>query len=147
VVLAAALSGCGGDERTKADFVAEADALCGAANGRLEQLGALKPSMFTDSDARHALERWFSGFVQALDLNVEELRGLEQPAGEAEALTVVLFEPRERVLSHARETLALVRANGTPVASSRGLDLVDAIDDAQLPAAQYGFADCSEIRR
>lgn len=142
-----ALAGCGEDGRTKADFIAEADAYCATANGRLDQLGALKPSMFTDSTARHALERWFSGFVQTLDQNVEDLRSLGQPDGEAEALSAALFEPRERVLTYASETLALVRANGTPVPSSRGLELIDAIDDAQLPAAQYGFADCSEIRR
>ncbi len=94
------MAGCGADERTKADFIADADTSCAATNAQLRQLGALKPSMFVDSDARHSLERWFSGFVVALEQSVSDLRGLERSEGEDAALARVLFEPRDRVQAH-----------------------------------------------
>ena len=143
LVLAA---GCAGDDgRTKGDFVAEADALCGAANSQLAGLGPLRPELFAVSEQRRGLERWFSGFVQTLGDNVAELRALQQPDGDENALVRALFTPRERVLSYASETLALIRANGTPVASSRGDELRGAISAAHAPAIDYGFVDCAEI--
>ena len=143
LVLAA---GCAGDDgRSKDGFIADADALCGAASAQLAGLGPLRPALFEASEQRRGLERWFSGFVQTLGDNVAELRALERPEGEEGALGSALFGPRERVLSHASETLALVRANGTPVASSRGDELRAKIAAARAPAIDYGFEHCAEI--
>ena len=140
------VTGCARDDgRSKADFIADADAACAAANVRIAGLGPLRPALFAVSEQRRGLERWFSGFVQTLGDNLAELEALVPPDDDDGELDRALFDSRERVLSHASETLALVRANGTPVASSRGVGLGEAISAVRDPALAYGFEDCAQI--
>jgi hypothetical protein len=135
-VLAAALSGCGFDDKlTRKGFVEAGDALCGEAIGRafFELQGAPSTAAGLDEDGIRTLASGYSSIADGV--NGLELR--EEDEEMRDAIVTRYTEVADRIDAAADDAAA-----GDPGASA---EAIAAIEDLRPFAAQlrdYGFRAC-----
>jgi hypothetical protein len=134
-LLAAAACGGSSGTLTKAEFIEQADNLCGAANDELDAL----PEPKTPEELRTALDKGVSRTRKLLS----DLRALNEPEADEQALEEIYSLVERSIAKLDEADAAFATGNVTAVdgivQAGQGL-----LDQANAASKTYGFKDCSE---
>ena len=131
-------SGGSGGGLSKEEYIAEADALCKAADRRETEAGA--PGATLDAIKPSVLE----DMVANLTETVADLRQLEAPEGDEDAVAKIVSD-LERVLSARADQLAATRANDSRAEDEAQNEFVTASTDLGASAGAYGLTHCQTL--
>jgi hypothetical protein len=136
VAAVVALAGCGGggdDRLTKAEYIAQADAICQEANAKIEALGA--PETLADLAAMGQQS------VQISEQQLAKLRALRPPA-EDEATLNGAYDLVEQQIGITKQLVAAARAKDMDRINSLVAQGNDITKQAGKIAGDYGLRQC-----
>jgi hypothetical protein len=134
MVSAVAGAGCGGEDAglSKAEFIAEADAICAVQQEQLDAVTALQ-------DPERESER-----VAISEKTLDDLRALPPPQGD-EAAVDEIFSGFERSTALTADYVDARRAGDADAADAAMSDAGVVLAEAVSAAGQYGFKTCTHF--
>jgi len=138
----ALLAACGDEGVSKSEFAAKADAICADANTQraaMQEPGLLSPPYQYAEIARYS-ETLGDAYASAL----RDLKALETPEGDADAVTEILAS-FERGAGMSDEWVAASEAASTSDGTDAYFAWIQAASEGQRLAAEYGLEACTQF--
>jgi hypothetical protein len=138
----ALLAACTGEGVSRSEFTAKADAICADANTQraaMQEPGLLSPPYQYAKIARYS-ETLGTAYASALT----DLRALETPAGDAEAVTEILAS-FDRGVGMSDEWVAASEAASTSDGTDAYFAWIQAASEGQRLSGEYGLEACARF--